>query len=184
MGVRGGAPQFRLDRRGRHRRAASVARLTPRMCGACAVERRKFDSIGVGATGTQRRWLFQATEVRGVRGGAPQVLLDRRGHHRRAAFVARFTPRMCGAYAGELRKFDSIDAGVTGAPHLWPVLRHGCAGRERGSTASSTRSGWAPPARSVDGSFRPRTCGACAGERRKFDSIGVGITGAMRLWPV
>ncbi len=42
----------------------------PRMCGACAGERRKFDSIGAGATGTPRPGPFQATDVRGVRGGA------------------------------------------------------------------------------------------------------------------
>ena len=67
--------------------------------------------IGVGVTGTPRRWPFQATDVRGVRGGAPQVQLDRRGRHRRAASVARLTHRMCGACAGERRKFDSIGAG-------------------------------------------------------------------------
>ena len=63
--------------------------------------------IGVGVAGTPRRWPFQATDVRGVRGGAPQVQLDRRGRHRRAASVARFTPRMCGACAGERRKLNN-----------------------------------------------------------------------------
>ena len=76
--------------------------------------------IGVGVTGTPRRWPCQATDVRGVRGGAPQVQLDRRGRHRRAASVARFTPRMCGACAGERSKFDSIGVGVTGTLRRWP----------------------------------------------------------------
>ena len=49
-----------------------------------------------------RRWaVAAATDVRSVRGGVPQVRLDRRGRHRHAASVARFTPRMCGACAGE-----------------------------------------------------------------------------------
>ncbi len=52
--------------------------LSPK-CGACAGERRKFDSIGVGVTDAPRPWPFQATDVRGVRGGAPQFQLDRRG---------------------------------------------------------------------------------------------------------
>jgi hypothetical protein len=73
------AQQVQLDRRGHHRRAASVARFTPRMSGACAGERRKFDLNGVGVTGAPHPWPFQATDVRGVRGGAPQVQLDRRG---------------------------------------------------------------------------------------------------------
>ncbi len=61
-GVRGREPQFRLDRSVRHWRAASVARFTPRMCGACAGERRKFDLIGVGVTGAPRLWLLYATD--------------------------------------------------------------------------------------------------------------------------
>ena len=56
---------------------------------------------------------------------------------------------MCGACAGERRKFDSIGVGITGALRLWPV---------------SPR--------------RPRMCGACVGERHKFDSIGVGLLDA------
>jgi hypothetical protein len=151
-GVRARAPQVRLDRRGRHRRAASVARFTPRMCGVCAGERRNFDSIGLGITGAPRPGPFQATDGRGVRGGAqqirldrrgrhrhagpricrgvcggaPQVRLDRRGRHRRAASVARFTPRMCGACAGEHRKFDSISVGVTGAPRDVATIGRAC----------------------------------------------------------
>ena len=89
---------------------------------------------------------------------------------------------MCGACAGKRRKFNSIGVGVTGAPRRWPVSRHGCAGRVRGSAAISTRSARASPARLVRGPFRPRMCGASAGERRNFDSIGVGVTGTPRLW--
>ena len=50
-GVRGERRKFDSIVRGHHRRAASVALLTPRMCGECVGERRKFDSIGVGVTG-------------------------------------------------------------------------------------------------------------------------------------
>ena len=85
---------------------------------------------------------------------------------------------------GERRKFDSIRVDVTGTPRRWPVLRYGCAGRARGSAAISTRSGWASPTRRIGGTFKQRMCGACAGERSNFDSIGVGVTGASRLWPV
>ena len=73
--------------------------LTPRMCWAFAGECRKFDSIGVGVTGAPRLWPFQAMDVRGVRGGAPQVRLDRRGRHRRAVSVT-FSRQGC---AGHVR---------------------------------------------------------------------------------
>jgi hypothetical protein len=122
------------------------------------------------------RFLFAGTaldsksEKRGVRGGAPQVRVDRRGRHRRAAFLALFTPRMCTACAGEHCKFDSIGVGATGAPRRhrraapFALSHHGCAGRARGSAASSTRSAWASPARRARGPLTPRMCGACAGE--------------------
>ncbi len=231
LSAHGGAPQVRLDRRGASPARCVGGPFLPRMCGACAEGRCNFESIGVGVTGAPRQgcagrargsaasstrsaWASparRATDVRGVRGRAPQVRLDRRGRHRRAASVALschgcagrargnaassnrsawasparrvggpFRPRTCGACAGERRKFDSIGVGVTGAPRLWPVLRHGCAGRVRGSAASSTRSAWVSPARRVRDPFRPRMCGACPGKRRNFDSIGVGVTGALR----
>ncbi len=50
-----------------------------------------------GVTGAPRPGPFQATDVRGVPGGAPHDRLAR--------------PRMCGACAGERRKFDSIGGG-------------------------------------------------------------------------
>ena len=78
--------------------------------------------------------------------------------------------------AGERCKLDTIGVGVTGALRPWPVLCHGCAERERRSAASSTQSGRTSPARRVGGPFRPRMCEACAGERRQFNSIGVGVT--------
>ena len=80
-------------------------------------------------------------------------------------------PRMCGACAGERRKFDSIGVGVTGTPRPWPVVRHGCAGRARGSTASSTRSTRASPARRVRGPFQATDARGVPGERRTIDSI-------------
>jgi hypothetical protein len=51
------------------------------MRGACAGEHCKFDSIGVGVTGVPRPWPCHATDERGVRGGALQVRLVRRGCH-------------------------------------------------------------------------------------------------------
>jgi hypothetical protein len=42
----------------------------------------------VGVTGASLPWPFHATDVRGVRGGAPPIRLDWRERHRRAAFVA------------------------------------------------------------------------------------------------
>ena len=81
---------------------------------------------------------FYATDVPSARRGALHGRLDRRGRHRRAA---------PGALSG-----------------------HGCAGRARGSAASSTRSAWASPTRCVGGPFRPRMCSARAGERCMVDS--------------
>ncbi len=46
------------------------------MCGACAGDRHKFDSIGMDVTGAPRPWPFHATDVRGVRGGALHTTTD------------------------------------------------------------------------------------------------------------
>jgi hypothetical protein len=110
--------------------------IKPRRSGACAGGRCKFnwDMADTADTANNRivasHMVSPARRVRGP-----------------------FRPRMCGECAEERRKFDSIGVSVTGAPRLWPVLRHGCAGRARGSAASSTRSAWASPAHCVCGPF-------------------------------
>jgi hypothetical protein len=47
------------------------------MCGAFAGKRFKAGSIGVGATGAPRPWLFQATDARGVRERSTGVPLEK-----------------------------------------------------------------------------------------------------------
>jgi hypothetical protein len=63
------------------------------MCGACAGERCKFDSIGVGVTGTLRRWPVLRHGCAGRRRGV----------------------------RGERRTIDSLGVGVTGARAAPPV---------------------------------------------------------------
>ena len=114
--------QARTDRRGRHRHAASGA-----LSGhGCAGRTR-----GSAASSTRSAWAsparrvcgpFYATDVRGVRGGAPQFRLDR-GRERESTASStrpgRAPParRVCGQF------------------------RRGCAERARGSTAISTNGG-------------------------------------------
>ena len=75
---------------------------------------------------------------------------------------------------------------------LRPYLACACVLRNRAAATGPPLLGfrrWAaeppPPvgrrwAATAGPSPRPRMCGACAGERRKFDSIGVGVTGTPR----
>ncbi len=95
-GVRERALQVRLDRHERHQRVSAVA-LSSHVCAGPArggAASPKSDWIGVGVTGAQRPWLFEATDARGVRVGALQVRLDRRGRHWRAASVALVATRL------------------------------------------------------------------------------------------
>ena len=95
-GVRERALKVRLDRHERHQRVSAVA-LSSHVCAGPArggAASPKSDWIGVGVTGAQRPWLFEATDARGVRVGALQVRLDRRGRHWRAASVALVATRL------------------------------------------------------------------------------------------
>jgi hypothetical protein len=136
----------------------------PRMCRARAGERCKFDSIGLGVTGAPHLRPFHATAVRGVRGGVPQVRLDRRGRHRRTAFVAPLRHGLS-LHFWNLEQSSTEKAGIPPTYHepLQEVVTS--------------------PLPAPLGAEQNRTCGACAGEYRKFDLIGVGVTGVLRLLP-
>ena len=56
------------------------------MCGACAGERRNFDSIGAGVTGAPRPGPFKATDVQGVPG--ERRTIDSLGKTRTSALMA------------------------------------------------------------------------------------------------
>ena len=100
-----------------------------------------------GAVGDERGWvIIQRISLQGA---------HRRGRLRPGT---RLNTPICVRYALQQVRLDRRGRhrhALSGA-----LSGHGCAGRARGSAASSTRSAWASPARRVRGPFRPRMCGA------------------------
>jgi hypothetical protein len=95
----------------------------------------------MGVNVTPRRWPFEATDARGVRGGGAASFTRPAWALPARRIRCPFTPRMFSACAGECCKFDSI--GVALQVRLdrrgrhrraasVALSRHGCAGRARG----------------------------------------------------